>query len=358
MPVANRIIKEDLAIITSAVIDWQRFNGKTVLITGANGFLPAYMVETLLYLNDNVAGFNVSVVALVRNKSKAEKRFSDYLLDSHLIFLEQDVVDSIEIEGKVDFIIHAASQASPKFYGTDPVGTLGANVLGTINLMKIAVEKKVESFLYFSSGEVYGEVDPSKMPVKETDYGYLDPTLVRSCYGESKRMGENICVSYHHQYGVPAKIVRPFHTYGPGMALDDGRVFADFVRNILDEKNIIMKSDGKTQRAFCYLSDAVIAYFIVLLSSNSGEAYNIGNPYQEFRILELANILQKLYECKGSKVLTHKELNHSNNYLASAVNRSTPNIDKIGLLGWQPIVTVEEGFKMTIESFKQKTIQN
>jgi nucleoside-diphosphate-sugar epimerase len=236
----NKIIKKDLLDIYNSDINWSSFYNKTILITGANGFLPAYMVESLLYLNfiDNKS--NVKVIGLVRNIENAKVRFSEYLKNDHLKFIQHDVSESMELSDNIDFIIHAASQASPKYYGIDPVGTLKANVLGTINLVEFAKKNDIKSFLYFSSGEVYGELKSNQIPVKEDVFGYLNPTDLRSCYSESKRMGENICVSYFHQFNVPTKIVRPFHTYGPGMKLDDGRVYADFVSNVLDEKNIFI----------------------------------------------------------------------------------------------------------------------
>ena len=163
---------------------------------------------------------------MVRNRENFVKRFTHLLSDPNLTLLVQDVSAPIHLALPHHFIIHAASQASPKYYGVDPVGTLSANVLGTMHLLDLARHHPVISFLYFSSGEVYGET--ASVPTKESDYGYLDPTSVRSCYAESKRMGENMCVSYHKQYDVPAKIVRPFHTYGPGMKLDDGRVLRGF----------------------------------------------------------------------------------------------------------------------------------
>lgn len=350
MSVTNIIIKEDLNVIFKSGLDWQRFNNKTVLITGANGFLPAYMVETLLYLNDNIRSFNVKVIALVRNVERAKKRFNDYLDDKHLLFLNQDVSSNVDIKEDIHFVIHAASQASPKYYGTDPVGTLSANVLGTINLMQLALDKSIESFLYFSSGEVYGKVEEGKMPVSESDYGYVDPTEVRSCYAESKRMGENICVSYHHQYRVPAKIVRPFHTYGPKMMLDDGRVYADFVSDVLNNSNIIMKSDGKAIRTFCYLSDATIGFFTVLLNGVSGQAYNIANPNEEHSIITLAKKIVSIYD--NIKVEEFPE-NNNNNYLKSVILRNAASIAKVNKLGWNPQINVEVGFKRTIDSYKQ-----
>jgi nucleoside-diphosphate-sugar epimerase len=346
----NPIILGDLQSIYSKPIDWKRFAGKTVLVSGANGFLPAYMVEMLLYLNTVDASMNVQVIALVRNEAKAKLRFSEYADDQHLHLLVQDVCHEINVPQHIDFIIHAASQASPKYYKTDPVGTLSANILGTINLVKLAEQHKVESFLYFSSGEVYGEVPEANMPVKEDQYGYVDPTQLRSCYAESKRMGENICVSWYHQYGVQSRIVRPFHTYGPKMLLDDGRVYADFVANILHGENIAMKSDGSARRAFCYLSDATAGFFTVLLKGECGTAYNIGNPGGEHSILELAKIVAALYPEKNTRVLEVAPAADSS-YLKSVITRNSPNIDRITQLGWTPQVKTAEGFKRTIESY-------
>ena len=348
---SNNIIKEDLETIYNSDIDWSKFYNSTILITGANGFLPAYLVESLLYLNYVNLKNNVRVIVLVRNIENAKIRFSEYLEDKHLEFIEQDVSDSILISKKVDYIIHAASQASPKFYGIDPVGTLKANVLGTMNLLEVAKNNDIKSFLYFSSGEVYGELDSKQIPTKENIFGYINPTNVRSCYAESKRMGENICVSYHHQYGVSAKIVRPFHTYGPKMKLDDGRVYADFVSDILKEKDICMRSDGSATRSFCYLTDATVGFFKILLDGKNGEAYNMGNPNEELSISELAKILVNLYPEKGLKVI--KKLDkENNNYLKSSLTRNSPNIIKISELNWYPFVSTKEGFKRTIESYK------
>jgi nucleoside-diphosphate-sugar epimerase len=345
----NKIILEDLEQIISANLNWSAFSGKTVLITGANGFLPAYMVETLLALEHRGIINNIMVLALVRNIEKARNRFKDYLNNKSLEFIVQDVCDPLNIDSKIDFIIHAASQASPKYYGTDPVGTLSANTLGTINMMKLAQKNSIISFLYFSSSEVYGIVDESKIPTAETDYGYLDPASVRSCYAESKRMGETICVSWLHQFGIPAKIIRPFHTYGPCMALDDGRVYADFIADIVLNRDIVMKSDGLAMRAFCYLSDATVASFMILLNGKNGEAYNVGNPGCEISIIQLAQRLVNLFPEKKLKVVVKE--NQNSGYLKSKVLRNCPDISKIKLLGWTPAVNIDEGFHRTVVSY-------
>lgn len=236
----------------------------------------------------------------------------------------------------------------------DPVGTLNSNVLGTIHLINLAKEHNVESFLYFSSGEVYGEVKEEDIPIKEDIFGYLNPASLRACYGESKRMGENICVSYHAQYGVNAKIVRPFHTYGPGMSLDDGRVFADFVSNVVHKKDIILKSDGSAIRAFCYLTDATLGFLTVLVEGENGQAYNIGNPNEAYSILELANLIAGIYPELDIKVIKqHLDLSDKK-YLNSPIKVNSPDIEKAMNLGWEPIVTAIQGFGRTINSFLEK----
>jgi UDP-glucuronate decarboxylase len=332
-------------------LPWNEFEGKTVLISGANGFLPAYMVETLLYLNETRHHTPTKVIGLVRNIDKAKARFAAYQNRSDLQFLVQDVCDPVKIDLPMDYIIHAASQASPKYYGIDPVGTLSANVLGTFNLLNLAKEKKVKGFLFFSSGEVYGQVPSSDKPIGETDFGVLDPAAVRSCYGESKRMGETMCVAWAHQFSIPTKMVRPVHTYGPGMSFDDGRVFADFVANVVQNQNIVMKSDGRAIRAFCYLADATKAYFTVLLRGKIGEAYNVGNANAELSVLELAEMLVKLFPEKNLQVVRQIPLVDAHGYLPSSVIHNTINMDKINQLGWIADTSPLVGFERTVRSY-------
>ncbi|WP_455668161.1 NAD-dependent epimerase/dehydratase family protein [Phocaeicola sp.] len=347
----NPIISSDVAqILSSTLIDWNRFSGKTVLITGANGMLPAYMVFTLLELN-RILTAKVKVIALVRNKKKVMAKFHDFMDDTSLQLLVQDVSAPILVREDIHFIIHAASQASPLYYGVDPVGTINANVLGTISVLKLAREKNVNSFLYFSSGEVYGDVEWDKFPVQEHIYGVVDPVNVRSCYAESKRMGENLCVCWNYQYNVNAKIVRPFHTYGPGISLDDGRVFADFCRNIVNGEDIVLRSDGSARRAFCYISDAILGFFKILLDGKDAEAYNIGNPDAEVSIRELAEVLVSLYPEKRLGIRTEILKNDLTTVkMKSPLSRNTPDINKAMNLGWHPVTSIGVGFSRMIAS--------
>ena len=349
----NQVVREDLERIAASDLPWSVFEGRTVLITGANGFLPAYMLETLLYLNEvnhKHRTQRTKVIGLVRNRAKAMSRLSLYQDRDDLQLIEQDVGKPISISEKIDYIVHAASQASPRFYSVDPVGTLAANIMGTGNLLNLAMTKETAGFLFFSTSEVYGTVDPTQIPIKENTYGWIDPTDVRSCYAESKRMGETMCISWFHQYGVPAKIVRPFHTFGPGMELDDGRVFADFVADILGNRDILMRSDGSAIRAFCYLADATIGFFTILLKGKTGEAYNIGNDKGEVSISDLASMLVDLFPEKGLKVI-RQEPTLQQDDLKSKILRSCPDISKARALGWQPMTSIRDGFFRTIRSF-------
>ena len=343
------IIKQDLkTIVSTDLVPWKALAGSTVLIAGANGMLASYMVETLLYLNQTrFSRTPIRVLALSRSEDKVKQRFRHYLAreDFHLII--QNVCQPLVYHHPVDFIIHAASQASPKYYGFDPVGTLEANVIGTRNLLALARSKKVSSFLFISSSEVYGNLNE---PIVESDYGKLDPTQVRSCGAESKRMGETMCVAWHHQHRVPAKIVRPFHTYAPTMRLDDSRVFADFVASIVNQKNIVLNSDGSAQRSFCYVTDATIAFFLILLTGAEAEAYNLGNPDQTISVLDLAHLLVGLFPEKGLRVIKNVSEERPG-YLPSAVNRNIPDIGKLKQLGWQPKVAITEGFRRVIEHY-------
>jgi UDP-glucuronate decarboxylase len=208
-PAKNRsIIQEDLYAIAGSPLPWKEFSGTTVLVTGAAGILPAYMVETLLFLNRSILAKPARVIALVRNADRARERFAEYLDRDDLEILVQNVSDPLLFDEPFDYVIHAASQASPVFYKTDPVGTLSANTLGTYHLLNASQKYPTKGFLYFSSGEVYGTVKNGRDPIAESDGGFLDPTDVRSCYGESKRMGETMCVAWSQQFGVPTRIVR------------------------------------------------------------------------------------------------------------------------------------------------------
>jgi len=347
------IIDEDLAWISEQPVPWHELSGARVLITGAYGFVPAYLAESLLYRNEH-ASAGCNVLALVRSREKAVRRFARYEHRPDLEFVVQDVCSPLKIDGPVDYIVHAASPASPRFYGSDPVGTLRPNVLGTHEVLALARQKGTRGVLYFSSAEVYGRVDPEHIPTPESYAGALDPMLVRSCYAESKRMGETLCAAWHHQYQVPVHVARIFHTYGPGMALDDGRVFADFVRDVVEGRDIRLNSAGTHRRAFCYVADAVVALWKVLLEGSAGKAFNVGNDEAETSVFDLARLVAGLFPEKGIRVSRAVEPAVTG-YIASSVDRACPDTSRLRGLGWKPRFSLTDGFRRTILSYMGTT---
>jgi len=346
----HAIIEEDLRQIIKRDLRWDAFAGKTVLITGAYGFIPAYLVETLLYLNEQGDGLDIRVLALCRDRKKAAARFAHYRDRADLVFVYQDASQPVAVDGPVDFVVHGASWASPKYYGRDPVGVMAPNLFGTHYLLRLARDKGASGFLFLSSAENYGAPPPEHIPVKETYPGVVNPIDVRSCYAESKRVGETMCSAWWHQYGVPAKCARIFHTYGPGMSLEDGRVFADFVANVVRNEDIEMKSDGRAVRAYCYLADAVDGLFRVLLEGRPGEAYNLGNDQAACSVLELAHQLLGLFPERQLKVKRAKETRRG--YLETRVSRTIPDTSKVRAMGWKPQFSLADGFARTVRSFE------
>jgi UDP-glucuronate decarboxylase len=345
------IVREDLQNIISAALPWERLSGKTVIISGANGLLPSYMVETLLFLNSQVSQRERSrVIALVRNYERTVERFAHHKGRDDLRIVVANLANPLLLDERVNFVIHGASPASPKKYTDNPNDLFVANVLGTYNLLTVAQEHQAEEFLYISSGEVYGKLEPSQIPVKESSFGGIDPTRVRSCYAESKRIAENMCVCWHKQYGLSTKIVRPCHTFGPWLNLDDGRVFADFVRDILNEHPITLKSDGKPLRTFCYLADATEAFFTVMFKGSAGQAYNVASDQCTTTIGHLAQMLSTSFG--NGQIIGPQEAQLKQTAPASEIwPDSTPDTAKIQALGWQPRTSLKEAFERTLRSY-------
>ena len=344
----NRVIREDMErLCANVAVPWHIFRGKTIIITGAYGMLPSYAVFTLLHLNDK--GYGIRILAQGRNRKKFNARFGAYAESRALCFIEGDISQGVACDEKIDYVIHGASIASSQHYGERPVDVILPNVLGTYHTLELARTFGATGYVFLSSGEIYGKFDRNF--VDESYCGPLDPVDVRSCYGESKRLGENMCVAYCRQYGVPTRIVRLAHTYGPMMDLDnDKRVFSEFVSDVVHDRDIEMMSDGSTSRTFCYLSDAMLGLFLVLSKGADGEAYNLCNAEGDIKIGDLAELLTQMFPEKRLHVVRgdRKEAG----YLESSV-RSSPILDgaKLAKLGMVYRVSVEEGFRRTIEYF-------
>ncbi|MEW6096634.1 MAG: NAD-dependent epimerase/dehydratase family protein [bacterium] len=355
---ANDVVKMDLNFIIDALKkEFDILSGKNILITGGAGFLGYYLVQSILHWNN----FN-------KNKKKIELWFFDNFIrgvpkwiamleqrhDIHII--KHDITTPLPKSNVAfSYIIHAASIASPFYYRLHPIETMDANVQGLRYLLEHALKQKennepVEGFLFFSSSEIYGDPTPDNIPTPETYRGNVSCTGPRACYDESKRYGETLCVNFAKHYDLPIKIARPFNNYGPGLKISDRRVIPDFARNIFANEDIIMLSDGSPTRTFCYVADAIVGYYKILINGHSGEAYNVGVEEPEISIMELAeqmmDIGKRHFEYTGK--IVHK-ISEDKEYLTDTPNRRCPDITKAReQLGYSPSISLDEGLLRTM----------
>lgn len=344
----NNIVRKDLKQMADMPLEWHGLDGKTVLVTGATGMLATYITYLLCYLHEE-RNINVKVIALCRTKANAENLFAPFINEDWFDLLLQDICEPLNYSHRIDYIFHLAGNASPYYIKSDPVGIVKSNLLGTFNILDFAKIHAVGKILFASTREVYGKNEETAM-LSESDFGTLDTMEARACYPESKRAVETILRSYQLQYGVPFNSVRIAHSYGPGMKLKgDGRVMADLLSNVVNGEDIVLKSDGTAERAFCYITDAVSAMFTVLFKGESGKAYNIANETEPVAIKDLARRLVSLRQDKHLKVVFDIPLAASTAYCN--YRRSGLDTTALEALGWQPQTGLDEGIKRTLESF-------
>jgi nucleoside-diphosphate-sugar epimerase len=261
--------------------------------------------------------------------------------------------------GDYQYIMHAASIASPTYYRQHPIRTMDANVNGLRSLLEYSraqqrKDKRVEGFLFYSSSEIYGNPPPEAIPTPETYHGNVSCTGPRACYDESKRYGETLCVNFARQSDLRVCIVRPFNNYGPGLKITDRRAISDFARAVLTGKDIIMLSDGSPTRTFCYVADAIVGYYKILVKGRGGEAYNIGVEGPEISIAELAQRVvetgRALFDYKGDVI--HR-ISSDKDYLVDNPMRRCPLIAKARTeLSYNPGISLDEGLRRTLHWYK------
>ena len=329
----------------------KKFNNKKILLTGGLGFLG---YNFLLLFNFLIAykKYNINIIVYdIVDKKKLPSWFLN--LNKKITYKKENIIDKKNFPN-VDYIIHAASIASPTYYRKYPIETMDANVIGLRNLLDFYKNKKINSFLFFSTSEIYGDPDKKNIPTKETYRGNVSCTGPRACYDESKRYGETLCVNFHKKFKIPVKIVRPFNNYGPGLNINDKRVIPDFAKNILNNQTIVLFSDGKPSRTFCYISDAIVGYMKVLIRGKSGESYNIGNNNPEVSMEKLAKLMIKI-ACKkfGYTKKLVKKINKDKNYLIDNPNRRCPDLSKSKKeLNFFPKIDLITGLNKALDWYK------
>lgn len=355
------VITEDLRDISHEIKDVsQKLEGKTVLIAGGAGFLGKYLVAELDYLNKNQLSNPCNVIVMDNLLSGLRDNVQE---NENVRFIQQDISKPFEIDDKVDYILHAASLASPVFYNKYKLETIDAGYLGTRNLLEIAKKNKgtLENYAHFSSSEIYGNPLPEFIPTKEDYFGNVSCNGPRSCYDESKRVGEALTATYKEVYGIPTTIIRPFNTYGPGMRLDDGRVISNFVVAALKGEEIPMYRGGTQTRTFCYIGDATAGYLKALLSPRSGErVFNIGNDKPEVTMNYVAELVLDLVGNKDARIRYIDKENAMSVYHDKVdPDRRCPDLTRArSVLNYNPKTTLEQGVKNFIDWAKDELEKN
>jgi len=346
------VLWEDLErIAASDLIDWEKLNGKTVLVTGATGLIGGLFARALVWAGMR-RGLNTRVLAVVRSREKAERVFERDFFEYGLELVTGDILEPLTVEEPVDYILHAASMTASKDFVDRPVETILTTLKGTEHMLELARSKQVAGMVYVSSMEIYGVVEPDKYNVRETDYGYIDPLAVRSSYSEGKRMAEGLCGAYAHEYGVPVKTARLAQTFGAGISPNEGRVFAQFAHSIMDGTDIVLHTDGSKAHCYCYTSDAMLGLLTVLLRGNSGEAYNISNAETFGTIRGMAEMLIAKYPESGSK-LVFDIPEDSLRFGYAPTSRMLVNPEKLNALGWKAQIGLPEMFERLMRCMRE-----
>lgn len=333
----------DIGEAIDRIPEWKTLKHKKILITGATGMIGSSVVELLHEMNRR---YDAGIILYLagRSKDRILQRFANFMTENDFLFISYDADVDQQFEVEPDYIIHGACKADPSAYGEQPVETMLSNFVGVNALLRLAAETKSKRLLYLSSSEVYGKkVDNS--PYKEDEYGYVDILNARACYPSSKRASETLCAAYGAEYGVDTVIVRPGHIYGPTISRTDSKASTQFTWNVVDGKDIVMKSAGAQVRSYCYTLDCATAILTVLLHGVTGQAYNISNRNSVVSIRDLAEMLAV---CGGRKILFENPTDaEQKNYNLMA--NSSLDAERLEQLGWKAGYDLEQGVRKTLE---------
>jgi dTDP-glucose 4,6-dehydratase/UDP-glucuronate decarboxylase len=346
LPAGEHVLHEDAAQAAAGMGEAaDALEGCTVLVSGGAGFLGAAMVDALLHLNRTRFRRPARAVIVDNFVTGVPARVQRLAVDPNVTVINADISRDVAIEVPFQYAIHAAGIASPIVYRAKPLQTADVNVWGLRRMLELArAQSDLRGFLFFSTSEIYGDPDPAHIPTREDYRGYVSCTGPRACYDESKRFGETLAVVYHQEFGFPIRSVRPFNVYGAGQRIDDGRIIPDLMRAAARGEELVLHSDGRATRSFCYISDATAGFYLAMLKGVPGEAYNVGNDH-EVSIRQVADLVSSI---SGTPV-TFK-VSSDPHYLTDNPQRRCPELTKSRThLGYAPRTSLEEGIRRTLE---------
>ena len=363
---ASDVVNMDLDYISENLQqEFSSMAGSNLLITGGAGFLGYYLVQSVLHWNNKNPGSEPIRVTVYDNFMRGTPDWIEGLKrDSNFECRVHDMCDPLPDDiSEFQYIIHAATIASPHYYRKYPIETMDANINGLRYLLDycrglLDAGKPFHGFMFYSTSEIYGDPTPENIPTPEEYRGNVSCTGPRACYDESKRYGETLCVNFANQHNLPIKITRPFNNYGPGLKITDKRVIPDFARDILNGRDIVMLSDGSPTRTFCYVADAIVGHYKVLVNGKPGESYNIGIDQPEISMNELAERVvaeaKSLFDYQGAVV---HQTSEDKDYLVDNPNRRCPVIDKARRdIGYAPQISLEDGLRRSLVWYKDNNV--
>ena len=346
----NANYKEDLELaIRNTSVFGEALDGKRILVTGATGLVGQNLVNALLYYGSKTSQPPVLLLP-VRNMEKAQKLYEQQIREcgEQIVLIPGDVTVPLEVDGTIDYIVHGASQTESAAFVKKPVETIETALAGTKNMLELAKNKGVKSFVYLSSMEAYGSPTEESL-LSENAPAYFDSMAVRSSYPEGKRICETLCAAYAAEYDVPAKVVRLAQTFGPGVAREDVRVFADFARKALISEDIVMLTMGDSCRMYLYTMDAATAILTVLLKGENGVCYNAANKETYCSIREMAEMVSEILSDGKSKVVIKIDEETRKKY--PPAHKLKLDTSKLENLGWKATCDLEEMYKKMVQAF-------